>query len=161
MTDPDTATTVGDFSNVILRTTDGGVNWGLQSSGIDQLAQRCLVHRRQHGSRGWRPGIMWSQYQHHPANHGWRRYVETADHRLGPGSVRGFLHRREHGLGGRRRRHHPAHHHRRRATGGVTSQQTGPAQRRNEHERSTSNLHCGNRGRRLLRRNRWRRKRSW
>jgi photosystem II stability/assembly factor-like uncharacterized protein len=35
MIDTDTITTVGDFfNNIILRTTDGGVNWGLQSSGV-------------------------------------------------------------------------------------------------------------------------------
>jgi photosystem II stability/assembly factor-like uncharacterized protein len=37
MIDARTVTTVGDYVNVILRTTDGGVNWGLQSSGTTNL----------------------------------------------------------------------------------------------------------------------------
>ena len=34
MTDADTITAVGDFNNVILRTTDGGANWGREPSGV-------------------------------------------------------------------------------------------------------------------------------
>ena len=34
MADPDTVTAVGDFNNVILRTANGGVNWGPQPSGV-------------------------------------------------------------------------------------------------------------------------------
>jgi photosystem II stability/assembly factor-like uncharacterized protein len=34
MANPETVTVAGDFNNVILRTTDGGAHWGLQTSGV-------------------------------------------------------------------------------------------------------------------------------
>ena len=52
MTNPDTATAVGDFLNVILRTTDGGANWGLQSGVVPNFLSGVWFTDANTGYRG-------------------------------------------------------------------------------------------------------------
>ena len=120
MAGSNTAIAVGDFQNVIVRTTDSGAHWAIQPSGVRNILSGVWFTDANTGIVVGGQGSCSPSISTILRTTDGGAHMEAAGYRHEPGSARGVLHRREHGLGSRRTRHDPAHDHRRRAARVIT-----------------------------------------